>query len=74
MVDSIQFSRPKKNINRDFADGLMLAELIYHYSPKLVSVHNYPAANSLGKKIENLTTLNFKVLKKLGINLSRQDI
>ena len=52
MVDSIPFSRPKKNINRDFADGLMLAELIHHYSPKLVSVHNYPAANSLGKKIE----------------------
>lgn len=25
MVDSIPLSRPKRNINRDFADGLMMA-------------------------------------------------
>jgi hypothetical protein len=25
MVDSIQFSRPKKNISRDFSDGVMMA-------------------------------------------------
>jgi hypothetical protein len=51
MVDSIPFSRPKRNINRDFSDGLMMAELIHHYAPKLVSLHNYPPANSLSKKI-----------------------
>lgn len=27
-IDSIELSRPKKNINRDFADGCMVAELI----------------------------------------------
>lgn len=74
MVDNITFSRAKKNINRDFADGLMMAELIHHYSPKLVSVHNYPPANSLGKKIENWNTLNTRVLKKLGITLTKQQI
>ena len=36
MVDSILFSRAKKNINRDFSDGVMMAELIHHYKPKLV--------------------------------------
>jgi hypothetical protein len=74
MVDSIPLSRPKRNINRDFADGLMMAELIHHYSPKLVSIHNYPAANSLTKKIENWNTLNLKVLKRIGITLSKQQI
>jgi hypothetical protein len=74
MVDNINFSRAKKNINRDFADGLMMAELIHHYNPRLVSVHNYPAANSLGKKVENWNTLNGKVLRKLGISLSKQQI
>jgi len=51
MVDNINFTRPKKNINRDFADGVMLAELIHFYAPKIISVHNYPAANSYNKKI-----------------------
>jgi hypothetical protein len=71
MVDSIPFSRPKKNINRDFADCVMMAELIHHYSPKMISLHNYPAANSVSKKIDNWTTLNSKVLKKMGIVLSK---
>lgn len=74
MVDNINFSRAKKNINRDFADGLMMAELIHHYSPRLVSVHNYPPANSITKKVENWNTLNARVLKKLGISLSKQQI
>jgi hypothetical protein len=51
MVDSIPFSRAKKNIHRDFADGVMMAELIHHYTPKLVNLHNYPPANSQAKKI-----------------------
>lgn len=74
MVDSIPFSRAKKNIHRDFADGVMMAELIYHYNQKLVALHNYPPANSLAKKIENWNTLNVKVLKKLGVHLGKQDI
>lgn len=58
MVDSIPFSRAKKNIHRDFADGVMMAELIYHYNQKLVALHNYPPANSVAKKIENWSTLS----------------
>ena len=27
-IDSIDLSRPKKNINRDFADGVLVAEVI----------------------------------------------
>lgn len=74
MVDSITFSRNKRNINRDFADGLMMAELIHHYNPKIVSLHNYPTTNAVSKKIENWKTLNNKVLKKIGISLSKEDI
>ena len=36
MVDSIDFSRTKKNINRDFADAVMMAELIHYYHPKVI--------------------------------------
>lgn len=74
MVDSIPFSRTKKNISRDFADGVMMAELVHHYKPKLVQLHNYPAANSYTKKINNWSTLNKKVLGKLGLQLSNEQI
>ena len=69
MVDSVPFSRQKKNIARDFSDGLMMAELIHHYYPKKVELHNYPATNTVTKKIQNWNTLNSKVLKKMGIGI-----
>ncbi len=74
MVDHIPLSRPKKNIHRDFSDGLMMAELISHYNPKLVDLHNYPHSNSLVKKIENWNLLSNKVLKKLNIFLTKSHI
>jgi hypothetical protein len=74
MVDSIPLSRAKRNINRDFADGVMMAELIHHYSPKLISLHNYPAANSTAKKLQNWNTLAQKVFKRIAINLHKQQI
>ena len=40
-VDSIQLSRPKRNISRDFSDGCLCAEVVKHYIPKLVDLHNY---------------------------------
>ena len=46
-VDEIPLSRAKKNISRDFADGVLMAEIIYYFLPKYIDVHNYFAANSL---------------------------
>ena len=46
-VDEIPLSRPKKNITRDFSDGVMVAEIIHNYYPKLVELHNYALAHSV---------------------------
>ena len=46
-VDEIPLTRPKRNIARDFSDGVMLAEIVKHYLPKLVDIHNYSQAHSL---------------------------
>ena len=73
-IDTIPLSRPKRNITRDFSDGVLLAEVVAHYHPSLVELHNYSNANSLTQKMYNWDTLNFKVLKKLGIQLHRQDL
>jgi hypothetical protein len=40
-IDTIPLSRPKKNIGRDFADGVLAAEVVSHHFPKLVDTHNY---------------------------------
>ncbi|CAD8091310.1 unnamed protein product [Paramecium sonneborni] len=73
-VDTFNLSRPKKNIGRDFADGVLMAEIVHHFFPKLVELHNYSQANSTQTKQYNWNTLNTKVLKKLGFQLSQKDI
>ena len=57
-VDEIPLSRPKRNIARDFSDGVLVAEIISHFYPKMVELHNYSAANSLKQKMYNWQTLN----------------
>ncbi|XP_062569267.1 sperm flagellar protein 1-like isoform X3 [Saccostrea cucullata] len=68
-VDSIPLSRPKKNISRDFSDGVLVAEIIHNKFPTLVDLHNYSTANSTDKKLLNWKVLNRKVLSKLNFTL-----
>ena len=73
-VDSIPLSRQKKNISRDFNDAVLLAEMIKYHYPRLVDLHNYPSASSTKAKLVNWETLNKKVLKKLGVKISKNEI
>ena len=73
-VDSIPLSRPKRNMARDFSDAVLCAEVVRHYIPKLVDLHNYSAAHSVAQKIYNWNTLNLKVFKKFGFQVSKQEI
>ncbi|XP_044726908.1 sperm flagellar protein 1-like, partial [Chrysoperla carnea] len=70
-IDTHSFSRPKRNLNRDFADGVLLAELLKYHYPNLVELHNYSPQNSLQRKIDNWETLNRKVLKKLKLGITK---
>ena len=73
-VDKIPLSRQKKNIARDFNEGVLLAEMIKYHYPRLVDLHNYPNASSTKQKLSNWNTLNTKVLKKLGIKVTKEEI
>jgi hypothetical protein len=83
-VDQISLSRPKRNITRDFADGgnnysVLLAEIVKHYFPTFVDIHNYSMAHSTRQKMYNWNTLNSinysaKVFRKIGFQLSSRDI
>ena len=57
-VDEVPLSRPKRNISRDFSDGVLVAEIVKHYFPKMVDIHNYSNANSMQQKMYNWETLN----------------
>lgn len=52
-MDEIPLSRPKRNIARDFSDGVLVAEVVAGFFPKLVELHNYSAANSLQQKVSS---------------------
>lgn len=73
-VDGIPLSKPKGYIARDFADGVMLAEVIHHFLPKLVELHNYQSSTNSENKRRNWETLQQKVLKKLQIKLSSDEV
>jgi hypothetical protein len=68
-VDSISLSRPKKNISRDFSDGgsyclndtlVLMAEMVHHFIPRIVDLHNYISTSNVSQKEYNWTTLNVK--------------
>ncbi|XP_006894271.1 PREDICTED: sperm flagellar protein 1 [Elephantulus edwardii] len=68
-VDSIPLSRPKRNLTRDFSDGVLVAEVVKFYFPKMVEMHNYVPANSFHQKLSNWGHLNRKVLNKLNFSV-----
>lgn len=73
-VDEIPLSRPRRSIARDFSDGCLLAEVVAHYFPHMVELHNYSQANSLQQKVYNLTTLNNRVLRRLGYQMTEAEM
>uniref|UniRef100_A0A182W6E2 Calponin-homology (CH) domain-containing protein n=1 Tax=Anopheles minimus TaxID=112268 RepID=A0A182W6E2_9DIPT len=68
-VKKFNLSKEIKNINRDLADGVLVAEILKHLYPKLVDLHNYTRCNSTRNKLNNWQTLNRKVFHRLDIYL-----
>ncbi|XP_043534820.1 sperm flagellar protein 1 isoform X1 [Chiloscyllium plagiosum] len=69
-IDGIPLSRPKRNIARDFSDGVLVAEVVKHFLPKMVEIHNYIPANSTQQKLSNWQILDRKVFSKLHFHIS----
>ena len=72
-VDKVPISKTKKNLNRDFSDCSLMAEVVKHYLPHthkgMIEVHNYVASSQVQIKIQNWKMLNKKILLKLGPNI-----
>ncbi|XP_055083161.1 sperm flagellar protein 1 [Periophthalmus magnuspinnatus] len=69
-IDKIPLSRPKRHITRDFSDGVMAAEVVKYYFPKLVDLHNYVPASGTPQKLSNWVLLNRKVFCKLNFQVT----
>ena len=53
---------------------VLAAEVVHSYLPRIVELHNYSAANSVTQKEYNWKTLNDKVFRRFGYQLSSDDI
>lgn len=73
-VDGFELSRCRRKLSRDFADGVLLAEIVKSEFPNLVDLHNYNGCSAVLGKIENWNILNRKVLKKLQVHLKPEEI
>ncbi len=45
-VDEFELSKIKKNIGRDFCDGVLVAEILHEFYPEIVWLHCYNSVNS----------------------------
>jgi hypothetical protein len=52
---------------------VLVAEIVAHYHPKLVDLHNYSGAHGLAQKLYNWNTLNQKVFKRLQFAVLKED-
>jgi hypothetical protein len=73
-IDSIPISRKKRNLARDFSDGVLCAEVVHHFYPDLVDLHNYDQGLRVDTKVYNWKILNSKALKSLNITLGTEAI
>jgi hypothetical protein len=69
-LGNIPLSKGTGKLERDFSDGVKMAELLKYYYPRYVDLHNYSPVLKRASKINNWDTLNRKVLSKLDIRIS----
>lgn len=75
-LSQIKFSQKNvfKNIQRNFADGVLYAEILKHFFPKFVEMHNYiPTLNKKKMQI-NWVTVNHKLVRKLSLEIKNSQI
>lgn len=68
-IDQIPLSRQKKRIERDFSDGYCVGEIVKHFLPQFIELHNLTPAHNLQQKLANWGILNHKVFSKFGLNV-----
>ncbi|EDW75320.1 uncharacterized protein Dwil_GK20110 [Drosophila willistoni] len=61
-------------IRRTFTDVMPLARLLSRYYPELIDVNYYPPRNSVQSKLANWKLFKERVLNKVGVRLTRDEM
>ena len=64
-LDTIPLSRSIQNLEADFADGLLVAEIVAYYFPEYVDFGIFHIARNMSERVKNWRLLNSKVLPKI---------
>ena len=67
-LDTISLSRPIHNLEVDFADGVLIAEIVAYYFPEYVDLEMFHASRHMSQRAKNWRLLNSDVLPKLSLN------
>lgn len=66
-LDTIPLSRPVRHLESDFADGVLIAEIVGYYFPDDVDFDLFHPARNMSQRAKNWRRLNSDVLPKLGL-------
>lgn len=74
-IDTFHFSKPKKNLTRDFSDGVMFFELLKQVCPQqIVEQHNVTPTYNKNQRLNNWKQIQKRINSRSVLTISNQDI
>ncbi|CAF1500643.1 unnamed protein product [Rotaria sordida] len=67
-LDTIPLSRSVRSLDTDFADGILVAEIIAYFFPEYVDLDMFIIARNMSQRTKNWRILNSDVLPKLSLH------
>jgi hypothetical protein len=67
-LDTIPLSRAVRNIETDFSDGILVAEIVAYFFPEYVDLDMFHIARNMSQRTKNWRLLNSDVLPKLSLH------
>jgi hypothetical protein len=67
-LDTVPLSRPVHNLETDFADGILIAEIVAYFFPEYVELESFHIARNMSQRIKNWRLLNSDVLSKINLH------
>ncbi|CAF0860273.1 unnamed protein product [Adineta steineri] len=68
-LDPIPLSRSIHNIESDFADGILIVEIIAYFFPEYVNFDIFHIARNMSQRAKNWRLLNSKILPKINLQV-----
>ncbi|CAF1483528.1 unnamed protein product [Rotaria magnacalcarata] len=67
-LDTIPLSRPVYTLELDFADGILIAEIVAYFFPEYVELEMFHVARNMSQRTKNWRLLNSDVLPKINLH------